>query len=276
MLITNPDNTLLFNDSEFNLFRHGITPELLRNNPFESIGHYLKSYSNQRGGYCWGGYAFLDYPDEKRGCNDAVQFSAAEKAFLAEMKKRNHNFSNDCLDVAPVYPTYIYDGCDLAFVFKDSEKRVVVDGDPCGSLPIKGEGNNYQEWEGFQLPEFINALDYDQPECGFYACYRNLDLLYYFVNLNPNGEFVKYIDDSRQYEKAQRLNAKKFIDQEILAKFEKNLGPVDSLDFILVHHCHSLAMLLTSKSSTWEVYQNLHVIGFNQERCMSYGFYLVD
>ena len=275
MLITNPDNTLLFNDSEFNLFRYGITPELLRNNPFESIGHYLKFYSNQRGGYCWGGYAFLDYPDEKRGCNSAVQFSAAEKAFLAEMKKRNHNFSNDCLDVAPGYPTYVFDACDMAYVFKDAGKRVVVDGDPEG-LPKQGEGWKYEECEGFQLPEFINALDYDQPECGFYACYRNLDLLYYFKNLNPNGEFVKYISDSEQYEKAQRLNAKKFIDQEILAKFEKNLGPVDSLDFILVHHCHSLAMLLTSKSSTWEVYQNLHVIGFNQERCMSYGFYLID
>ena len=72
--------------------------------------------------------------------------------------------------------------------------------------------------------------------------------------------------------KAKKRAAKKFINDEIFSKFERDIGPINTLNFMLVHHCHSLGMLLTAKDTSWKIYQNFHVIGYDDKKCLAYGF----
>ena len=265
----------LYEASEINLKRSFVNP---MNDPLDlsyiNISKYLKLYMNQwnKRGINWGEYAFLEYEDKKtiRG-KEGIFFTESEKAFLRKMKEAHNIYSKDCL-TSPYYDCEVFDATQRAFITPDRSNRVVMDvGEPSFG-PKSIDELDLSKLESFQLPKYINAVEAINAEQGFYACYDNLDLLTYFEDLCPNGDHVQYDNNENAYIKAKKRAAKNFVKDEIFSKLINDIGPIDSLKFILVHHCHSLSMLLTAKDTSWKIYQNFHVIAYDDKKCMAYGF----
>lgn len=265
----------MYKASEVNL-KHSFVDPI--NDPlnltYKNISNYLNLYINEwgKGHTYWGGYAFLDYQDKKtiKG-KKGILFSKNERAFIKKMKEASNSFSVDCL-TSTYYDCQVFDSTDRAFITPDRASRVVIDvGEPSFG-PKSIDKLDLSKLEPFQLPKYINAVDVDDAEKGFYACYDNLDLFSFFEDLDPNGDHVQYDDNENAYKKAKKRAAKKFIEDEIFSRFIKDIGPIDSLRFILVHHCHSLSMLLSAKDTSWKIYQNFHVIAYDDKKCMAYGF----
>lgn len=269
----------MYEASETNLKQSFVDPI---NDPldliYKNINTYLRSYISEwsewsEGSICWGGYAFLDYEDKKTiSGKNGIFFSKNEKAFIKKMKEASNSYSEDCL-TSPYYDSYVFDDTKRAFITPDRTSRVVVDD--------RFEQNSLDKLdlsklEPFQLPRYINAVDVNDARKGFYACYDNLDLLSYFEDLCPNDNHVKYHDNENAYRSDRKRAAKKFVEDEIFSKFIKDIGPINTLKFILVHHCHSLGMLLTAKRTSWNIYQNFHVIAYDDKKCMAYGFDTID
>jgi len=265
----------LYEASEINLKRSFVNPI---NDPLDlsyiNISKYLKLYMNQwnKRGIYWGEYAFLEYEDKKtiKG-KEGIFFTESEKAFLKKMKEAHNIYSKDCL-TSPYYDCEVFDATQRAFITPDKSSRVVMDIGVPSFGPKSIDELDLSKLEPFQLPKYINAVEAINAEQGFYACYDNLDLLTYFEDLCPNGDHVQYNDDENAYIKAKKQAAKNFVKDEIFSKFINDIGPIDSLKFILVHHCHSLSMLLTAKDTSWKIYQNFHVIAYDDKKCMAYGF----
>ncbi len=260
----------MYEASESNLKQSFVNPI---NDPlnltYKNINNYLNLYINEwekKEDPYWGDYAFLDYQEKKTiSGENGIFFNKPEKAFIKKMKAASNNYSVDCLN--PYYDCEVFDTAERAFITPDRTSRVVIP-----SFERKSVDKDFSHLEPFQLPKYINAVDANDAGKGFYACYDNLDLLSYFKDLYPNGDYVEYDGNRNAYLKANKCAAKKFIKDEIFSKFIKDIGPIDSLKFILVHHCHSLGMLLTAKDTSWLIYQNFHVIAYDDKKCLAYGF----
>ena len=271
----------LYEESEINLQQACVNPiQDEVKNVYKNIASYIKVFNEvwMKGeDPYWGPYAFLNYEDKKNVQGDAsVYFSESELKFLRNMRQNSNQFSINCLDDSNFYDTFVFDSIDRAFITQDKKNRVVLDIGLYTDFPRYIDDIDISNLEAFRVPQYINAVDINNPNFGFYACYNNLDLLNFFENLCPNGDFVKYDDDMDAYIKAKKRAAKKFIYDEILSKFERDIGPINTLNFMLVHHCHSLGMLLTAKDTSWKIYQNFHVIGYDDKKCLAYGFDTFD
>ena len=261
----------IFALSEQQLDAAGIAPNDLSDpKSFHKFRDYLKWFIHTYEGdeIYWGPHAyshtseFENDEDVKNRHDRSMQFSEIEGVFIESMRNNADHFDLTFLDESKAYKWNEFDSRYFALIDRTSRTRLV----------LGVEGGSYGL---FQLPAYINAVDADNPSMGFYACYQNLDLLDFFDELAPNhrSEYIRGDEDGD----AERTKlAKDDFVRELLHKITSEFGVTEGLKFITIHHCYSLTMILNARSSAYDIYQYIHVICFNQEKCVSYGFDLIN
>lgn len=249
---------------------------------FQNLGnfsYYLKLFNKN---YLpnWGKYGYLDCnqtdpyqhgDDEFNKLNNKIDkdgkiiFNTSEKSFLQKFNENLGNFNLDCIYQIHGYRTYVFDGLYHAFINPKNNTRVVYE----GSLGLEREvpktidSLDLSKKKSFEIPAYINAVDPDNAEWGFYACYRDLSLLNYFHDIHPYDHRLSNYKSKDEFLNELKDNLSKYFDGK-------------EIKYLLIHHCHSLAMLLTARSSMWDIYQYIHVVAYTEERCISVMLTLWD
>jgi len=235
---------------------------------FHKFKDYLKWFIHTYQGdeVYWGPRAyshtseFENDEDAKNPHDGSMQFSEIERAFIESMRNNADHFDLTFLDDNKAYNWNDFDSHYCALIDRTSRTRLVL-----------GVRDSYRL---FQLPAYINAVDPENPSLGFYACYQNLDLLDFFDDLDPNHQ-SQYISGDKDGNAERTKLAKDDFVRELLHKITSEFGVTEDLKFITIHHCYSLATILNAFSSAWDIYQYIHIVCFNQEKCVSYGFDLI-
>ena len=241
-----------------NLFKFKLKPDVYDISSFK-LDHYkiqkekrYHEYGNCikaiifNNSYCyWCSWAFLSSYDDYKGTQDNPIFTKDEKKFLSNLFSNNNFFSESFLKSS--YIAEIFDGQDVGIIDIENNLRSAASYAGRVELPIPISVNAFEKQSDrpYSKSTKLNFESIYEPNLGFYASYCDLDILESFISIEP-------------YEKEEVLDSIKKIFDDLNKSTPSNI--------VVIHHCHSLAHLMTSNFENYCYQQQFfYIIIFNNE-----------
>ena len=230
----------IYDISSFKLDHYKIQKE----KRYHEYGNCIKAtiFNNS---YCyWCPWAFLSYEDYK-GTRENPIFTNDEKKFLSNLFS-NHNFFTRSF-LKSSYIAEIFDGQDVGIIDIENNFRSAASHAGRVELPIPISVNAFEK-QNYRPKSKLTKLNFEsiyEPNLGFYASYCDLDILESFISIKP-------------FEKKEVL--------ERIKKIFDDLNKSTPSNIVVIHHCHSLAHLMTSHFENYCYQQQFfYIIIFNNE-----------